>query len=435
MDLLAIVGLLTLVVLVILLMKSPVSPIVLFTLVPTIGGLAAGYSLIEISGFAKLGFASVQTSVIVTAFAILYFSIMSDVGMFDILTKPIIRKAGKSKNPASAIIVATAMIAAIGHLDGAGTTTIMITLPMMMPLFDKMKMDRRALALAMGVVVGAMNLLPWTGPTRNTAIVLDMDPVALWRSIIPAQIIMVLLGFVAAYLLGRREIRKGAVNSIEDIAIEPAESESLCAQHRGYFIFNMLLTVALIAALVAGIMNSGFTFMIFSSFALIVNYRGKKQQSKKIRQFSPDILNMVLNVISVGVLIGIIQEGGFVDAIAVSVMGVMPSAVGPFIYVIIAVIAAPLLMMLGTGAYYQGLMPVIVGVCAQYGVDPILAACVVLVPSGVSVCLSPMVPANHVSCGMLGFEIGDFIKYAWKWVVIISWIAIPITYVTIKCFS
>ncbi|MBT9778332.1 hypothetical protein GPL15_17690 [Clostridium sp. MCC353] len=434
MDLLTIIGLLTLVLLVILLMKSPVSPIVLFTLIPTIGGLAAGYSLKEISGFAKLGFASVQTSVIVTAFAILYFSIMSDVGMFDILTNPIIRKAGKSKNPASAIIVATAMIAAIGHMDGAGTTTIMITLPMMMPLFDKMKMDRRALALAMGVVVGAMNLLPWTGPTRHTAIVLDMDPVALWRYILPAQIIMVLLGFAAAYLLGRREIRRGAVNSIEDIAIEPEKTESLCALHRGYFIFNLLLTAALLAALVAGIMNSGFTFMVFTGIAMAVNYRGKKQQGRKIKQFSPEILNMVLNVISVGVLIGIIQEGGFVDAIAVSIMGVMPPAVGPFIYVIIAVIAAPLLMMLGTGAYYQGLMPVIVSVCAQYGVDPILAACVVLVPSGVSVCLSPMVPANHVSCGMLGFEIGDFINYAWKWVVIISWIAIPIAYFTIKCF-
>lgn len=129
--------------------------------------------------------------------------------MFEVITKPIIKNAGKSKSPVTAITLAAALVATIGHLDGAGATTIMITLPLMIPFFDKLKMDRRALGLSMGLCVGAMNLVPWTGPTRHTAIVLGMDPVALWKIILPAQIVMLAVGYTMTYMLGRREIKRG----------------------------------------------------------------------------------------------------------------------------------------------------------------------------------------------------------------------------------
>jgi L-lactate permease len=84
MNLLAIIGLLAFVLIVVLLIKGPFSPLVVFILVPFIAALLAGYSPKEIGEFAVKGFASVQTAIIVTAFAILYFSIMTDVGMFEI---------------------------------------------------------------------------------------------------------------------------------------------------------------------------------------------------------------------------------------------------------------------------------------------------------------------------------------------------------------
>ena len=241
MDVLAVIGLVTFLAIIILLVKSPFSPVAVFVLVPVMGALTAGFTLGEISDFAKLGFTSVQTSVIVTAFAILYFSIMSDVGMFEVITKPIIKKAGKSKSPVTAIILAAALVATIGHLDGAGATTIMITLPLMIPFFDKLKMDRRALGLSMGLCVGAMNLVPWTGPTRHTAIVLGMDPVALWKIILPAQIVMLAVGYTMTYMLGRREIKRGAVNSVSGLPSVQSESGYLCVQKKAYFIFRLIV--------------------------------------------------------------------------------------------------------------------------------------------------------------------------------------------------
>ena len=432
MSLLAIIGLLAFVAVVVLLIKSPFSLIAVFTLVPTIASLIAGYSPMEISGFVKLGFSSIIINIIVTAFAIFYFAIMSDVGMFEVIAKPIIGNVGKSKNPVIAIMMAAAIVATIGHMDGAGTTTIMITLPLMMPFFDKMKMDRKALGLAMGIVIGAMNLLPWTGPTRYTGMVLGLDPVEVWRKILPAQIMVLVLGYVLAFLIARREIKRGAVNVLEELPVNQISSDSICAKKKGYFIFNVALTIALLAVLIAGIMDSAYTFMIFTTIALIVNYHDKKTQGKKIKEFSPSILNMVLNVMSVGVFVGIMQEGGFVNALAEAIMSGMPQVIGAHIYLVVGFLCTPLLMMLGTGAYYQGLLPLIVSICTQYGMNPMLVAGVVLIPSGLAVSMSPLVPANHVACGMLGYEMGDLIKYGWKWVVVASWIAVPIAYFTLK---
>jgi CitMHS family citrate-Mg2+:H+ or citrate-Ca2+:H+ symporter len=281
-----------------------------------------------------------------------------------------------------------------------------------------------------------MNLVPWTGPTRHTAIVLGMDPVEVWRGILPAQIIMLLTGFGVAYLLGRREIKRGAINSASELqAVQTRPSDSLCSKNKWFFIFNLGLTILLLAVLVMGVTNSGLTFMVFASIALIVNYHNKKILGKKIKDFSPDILIMTLNVMSVGVLIGLMREGGFTDALAEAIMKIIPVSVGPYIYLIIAFFSTPLLMMLGTGPYYQGFMPVVVSVCQQYGIDPLLAASVILVPSGIAVCLSPLVAANHIACGMLGYEMGDAIKYGLKWVLIVAWLAIPITYFTVKLFA
>jgi CitMHS family citrate-Mg2+:H+ or citrate-Ca2+:H+ symporter len=263
---------------------------------------------------------------------------------------------------------------------------------------------------------------------------LNMDTVSVWRYILPAQIIMILMSFGAAFLLSRRELKRGAVNSVDEIVIKQEESDSPCVKNKGFFIFNISLTIVLLTILVAGLLHSGLTFMIFAGIALLVNYRGKKLQEKKIKEFSKNILNMTLNVMSVGVLIGVMRAGGFIDALAEAITQVMPEAVGQYTYLIIAILAAPLLMMLGTSPFYQGLLPVIVGVCTKYGADPLLAASVILVPAGVAVSLSPLVPANLIACGMLNYEMGDAIRYSWKWVVVVSLIAIPITYFTVKLF-
>jgi len=47
------------------------------------------------------------------------------------------------------------------HLDGSGVVTFLITIPAMLPLYEKLRMDKRILATVVALSAGTMNILPW----------------------------------------------------------------------------------------------------------------------------------------------------------------------------------------------------------------------------------------------------------------------------------
>lgn len=63
------------------------------------------------------------------------------------------------------IMIATSLIAVVAHMDGACASTYLITIPVMLPIFKKMKLNPLILLLLVGLSTGVMNLVPWGGPT------------------------------------------------------------------------------------------------------------------------------------------------------------------------------------------------------------------------------------------------------------------------------
>ncbi len=72
-------------------------------------------------------------------FAIMYFGIMIDVGLFDPLIRVITRFLGD--DPAK-IVLGTAILAGAVSLDGDGSTTFIITTSAMLPLYLRLGMSR-----------------------------------------------------------------------------------------------------------------------------------------------------------------------------------------------------------------------------------------------------------------------------------------------------
>ena len=89
---LSIIGLITIVIIVALLISGKVSPIVGLVLVPVAGAFAAGFSFEEIGVFFTDGTAQVANVAIMFIFAILFFGLMQDVGLFDPLINKMISK-------------------------------------------------------------------------------------------------------------------------------------------------------------------------------------------------------------------------------------------------------------------------------------------------------------------------------------------------------
>ena len=77
----------------------------------------------------------------------------------------------------------------------------------MLPLYDRLKMDRRVLAAAVSLAAG-INFLPWTGPMIRASASLHLPISALFNPLIPVQIVGLVWVFGMSWMLGRREERR-----------------------------------------------------------------------------------------------------------------------------------------------------------------------------------------------------------------------------------
>lgn len=244
-------------------------------------------------------------------FAILFFGIMQDVGLFD----PLINKMiSITRGNVIAIAVGTVIIAAIAHLDGSGASTFLITIPALLPLYKRLKMNPYLLIMLVGTSASIMNMLPWAGPLDRTAAVLDIDVTELWRPLIKIQLIGLVLLVIIAVALGYREKRliakraslgKEAMDDeISDATIAVAQLAATVVENDltrpKLFWLNVILAISVIGVLVWGVIPAGFAFMIGVSIALPLNYPKVQDQMARIKEHAPGGILMATIILQQG---------------------------------------------------------------------------------------------------------------------------------------
>ena len=108
-------------------------------LVPVIIAFIAGFSYKEIGAMSLTGIKQVAPTGILLMFAVLYFSVMLDVGLFDPVIAVIVRSV---KGDPLKVIVGTAVLTMLVHLDGDGTATFMIVLSTFLPIYKRLVVDK-----------------------------------------------------------------------------------------------------------------------------------------------------------------------------------------------------------------------------------------------------------------------------------------------------
>ena len=416
---LGLIGFLTMAIIILLLLRSKTIPAIAFVAVPTVMALIAGFSVGEIGGFVKKGVASTSSMAALFIFSITFFGIMTDAGMFDRIIDALVGRAG---NNVVAITVLTAVIACIGHLDGSGASTFLITIPAMLPIYQKLGMRATTLMLICTSAMGVMNLMPWGGPTMRAATVVGVDPTDLWTTLIPMQAVGLVICFAIAVIMGRLEIKNGAgynpnrkiVTSAEESAVSGEKKKELVRPK--LFWFNLILTIALILVLSFADIPSYYVFMIGVAIALLVNYPGSKLQNKIIKAHSSAAITMASTLLAAGVLLGILGESGIMDAMATAMVSVIPSFMGPYIAIIFGILSVPLALAFDTDSYFYGVLPIVVGIGESFGVNPVDVAIALVVCRNCATFISPVVPATYLGCGLAGVEIKDHIKVSFFWI-------------------
>ncbi len=412
---LAVIGFVMVLILIFCLIKKVVIPPVAFILLPTIAALVAGFDPFAINKFAASGISKMVSTVSLFVFSISFFSLMSEQGVFDPIVNFLIKKAGTS---VTLVLLATAAVGIIGHLDGSGATTFVITITAMLPMFKKLKMDNRALMLLICVAIGVMNVCPWGGPTIRAATVLETDPNILWQRLLPVQGTMLVVTFLVAFLLSgvqKRRIRKLGLTA--DEALEEAKAEEKGPKVSGALqAYNFILVIAVVAALMYGKFNPAYVFMIALAISLPFNIKSLKEQNAKLKNYGVAAMSMVVTLFAAGIFTGVLNGTGMLNAMASTAVTFIPPELGRYTHFIVACFAVPLIMCLGTDSFYFGLLPVVVGIASQFGVNPLDVACVLLVAENVGVMISPLSPAMYLGLGLLEIDVGEHIKYSLLWI-------------------
>lgn len=423
-TMLAVLGFATIILIIILLLKNITVPTLAFVGVTTITALilivSGTYSAAQMGDFISSGVKGVHSTAALFIFSVLFFGIMTDAGMFDRIINALMKRVG---NNVVGVAVMTCIIAMIGHLDGGGASTFLITIPAMLPVYKKLKMRSTTLLLICVTAMGVMNLLPWGGPTMRTASVLGIEANALWLELIPMQIVGIIISLVTAVFWGIVEKKAGAgLNSTRVVDYGEGDEETLSEEQKNelarpkMFAFNVILTLAVVVSLIVVPMPAYFLFMIGCVLALLVNYPGSKMQKKIINSHAAPALMMASTILAAGVFLGVLEDSQIMDQMAIMMASVIPHSLGRFLPIIIGVLSVPCALIFNTDSYFYGLLPILIEVGNQFGVDPLQTGVAMVVCKNFATFISPVVPATFLGVGLAGVELKDHIKNCFFWI-------------------
>lgn len=397
------------------------SVVVALTLVPIAAALLAGFAG-EIGGFALDGMRSVAPTAALLAFAVVYFGLMSDAGLFQPIVARVTRAVGR--DPLK-VVVGTAAIASVAHLDGAGASTFMVTVPALLPLYRRLRMDPLTLTCTTAMAAGTMNILPWGGPTTRASASLQVSVADLFNPLIGATVAGIATVFVLAVALGLGERRRArARGDADDMAAGAggAAVESPAARVApAAWLFNALLTVATLAALVLEVLPLAVTFLIATALALVVNVPNAREQGERLNAHGSAAMVMVTTVFAAGLFMGIMTKSGMLPAMARDAVAVMPAGVLEHMPVLLAIAAMPLSLAFDPDSFYFGVLPVLANASHAAGgsvVEVGRAALVGQMTTGFPV--SPLTPATFLLVGLAEVDLADHQRRAIPYLFLIS---------------
>ena len=447
----ALLGLAMVVVFLYLVLSRRLSPMVSLIVVPAAFALVGGFAP-DLGEMVTAGIKSMAPTAAMLLFAILYFGIMIDAGLFDPIARGVVRLTGDDPRR---LLVGTVALVALVSLDGDGTTTFMITVSALLPIYHKLGVSPVKMTGLACLTNALLNVVPWGGPAARAASALRLDPQEMFVPMIPALAAGLVAVFVIAYVLGGRERAKlrtrepavagasadsagtaaaatapgggPAATSGQATSGQGSDADVLAADRDSLrprtFWFNAVLTVVLLFALIVGVLPIAVLFMISTAIALIVNYPRLHEQRERIAAHADSVVAVIAMVFAASVFTGVLSGTGMVEGMAHYLLTAVPDALFPFFSVIVAVLSVPFTFFMSNDAFYFGLVPILSEAASQHGIGAMEVARASLLGQPIHM-LSPLVPAMYVLIGLSGVDLADHHRFAIKWGLVSSGVVI-----------
>jgi CitMHS family citrate-Mg2+:H+ or citrate-Ca2+:H+ symporter len=372
------------------------------------------------------GLLQVAPVAVMMTFAVLYFSLMMESGLFDPLIRRIVAWA---KGDPVKIAIGTAVVTMCVHLDGDGAATFLITLSAFLPIYRRIGMRPITLTAIVALGAGLMNMLPWGGPTLRAMAALDLPSSEVFFPMIVPMIAGGIWVLFAACVLGRRERRRlGTITVGVTDGADGAESADGGAvddtSHasrdkdvpRWRMITNLLLTVALIVVLLTHSLPMEVCFIIAFTIAAVVNIPKWADQQKLFKDHGANVVLVTSMVFAAGVFTGILGNTGMIQEMAKTLADIIPDNVGGALPAIVGVVAMPLSLVFTPDAFYFGVLPVFAETASAMGVDPaMIARGAIAGQMTTGFPLSPLTASTFILIGMAKVELGKHQRFTFLW--------------------
>jgi citrate-Mg2+:H+ or citrate-Ca2+:H+ symporter, CitMHS family len=225
-----------------------------------------------------------------------------------------------------------------------------------------------------------------------------------------------------AYVLGRRERARVGVIDLKELDAVPAPPggtvdtvEPLPPERRPRLLLvNLGLTVLLMACLLAGLLPLPVLFMIAFAIAMMINYPSLKDQKARIAAHAPNVLAVVSLIFAAGIFTGILSGTKMVDAMARSLIAVIPEQAGGFLPLITAIASIPFTFFISNDAFYFGILPILAEAGAVYGHSAEVIGRASLVGQQVHL-LSPLVASTYLLVGLCEVDFGAHQRFTLPW--------------------